>query len=449
MIEMYSDQKGDSRVRKTITALILALCLLSGCAAFETALIPPPTAMPDQAASALPLPPPSAEASAPAAVSPPPEATATPSAAPELSQPSVDSPIDETQPPVIIPQQDALSEQLDHIFADLDEFSGSVLIMRSKNILLNKSYGMADSETGIMNTPDTKFLIGSVTKQFTAMAVMQLYEKGLLDINDRLSSYLPDFSRSADITLENLLTHTSGIMDYMNDDIQLLPEIPHDALSVRYIINLVGEKPLKFEPGLKYAYSNTNYLILGYIIEVVSGLSYGDYLALHIFEPLAMKNTGVIDINHLPEGMAAGHMRYGVPVRYYSAAGEIIADSANSAMGSYGAGCLYSTVWDLYLWDLALSTEKLLSKRYIDMMFNPSVPIPDAEIEGTYGYGWVIENDPDVGTIRRHTGSLSGFRAYNGLFADRGETVIILYNIKAFVGRDEMLPAVKQVLSAS
>jgi hypothetical protein len=136
-------------------------------------------------------------------------------------------------------------------------------------------------------------------------------------------------------------------------------------------------------------------------------------------------------------------------VRYYTAGGEIIDDTANSVKGAYGAGRLYSTVGDLWIWDRALKTEKLISKEYIDMMFYPHVPVPNAEPKCSYGFGWVIDSDPDVGTIIRHTGTLSGFRAYNGILADRGFIVIVLFNTKEFTGREAIIPSLKKILPES
>lgn len=417
-------------MKRSLFAYILLLCLLTGCSTAHM------TGQPEQPASVLPRSTSSQEASA-APPEPASDALAVLQATTEPPSPDQSS---EPQPSADLP------EQLDQIFSGNSAFTGSVLIASGGETLLHKSYGMANTEKDVKNTTDTKFLIGSVTKQFTAMAVMQLYEKEQLDIHDKLSSYIPDFLRGGDITLWNLLTQTSGITDYMNDEPILISKIAYNDLSERHIISLIQTKPLKFEPGSKYSYSNTNYLILGYIVEEISGLSYSDYLAQNILEPLGMKNTGVFDIGHPPENVATGYTRYGAPVCYYTADGGIDADKAGSVMGSYGAGCLYSTVGDLYLWDQALSTEKLVSKTYINMMLNPSVPVPSADPECFYGFGWVIENDPDVGTVCRHTGILSGFRAYNGIFADKGITVIILYNIKEFTGRVELIPALKQAL---
>jgi CubicO group peptidase (beta-lactamase class C family) len=443
-------------MRKTVLACLLALCLLAGCASVEQAAM---SSL--HSASALPLASPSPEASAMPLSSPAPitPSETPPSPSPETSAIAVlvpsseitaasptGSAVTETAPPS--PSDEALSERLNQVFADFPGFSGSVLIERAGHVLLCKGCGMADAAMGIANTPDTKFLVGSVTKQFTSMAIMQLYAKGLLDIRDKVSTYIPDFDRGNDITLTNLLTQTSGIPDFLNDDPELLTTIPTEALSEELIIGLMKTEPLKFEPGSKYAYSNTNYLILGYIVEKVSGLSYGDYLARNIFEPLGMDNTGVVDVAHLPDLMATGHRYDNTPVLFTDDNGAVIAENASATAGSFGAGCLYSTVGDLYLWDRALSTEMLLPKKYMDMILAPSVHIENPAVDWSYGFGWVIENDPDVGTVYRHTGVLGGFRAYNGIFAEHDITVIVLFNTMDFPDRDKLIPAVKKALSS-
>ncbi len=437
-------------MRKIIIVAVLTLCLLTGCAAYGTPA-PPLNALPEQPAASLPV---ETASSAPDAVTdvPPPEDdNATPDQVPQETVPPSPShtplpiPAEKDLTPVPPPPVE-LPAELDRILTEFKEFSGSVLIGVGGRVILCKGYGMADAEKGIVNTPDTKFLVGSVTKQFTAMAVMQLYEKGLLDINDKLSQYIPDFSRGSEITLWNLLTNTSGILDYLNDYPPIISSLPYEEVSTRNLLSLIKAEPLKFTPGTKYSYSNSNFLILGYIVEKVSGLSYGEYLTHNIFEPLGMKDTGMLDIGHPPENMAKGHARPGVPIRYFTSDGGIIDETANSVKGAYGAGGLYSTVKDLFIWDRALATEKLLSKEHINMMFSPLFPVPNAEVDSSYGFGWVIENDPDLGTIIRHTGTLSGFRAYNGMLADRGFTVIVLFNTKEFSDREMIIPSLKQIL---
>ncbi len=427
---------------KKILAYLLLLCLIAACTV-ETFGQPSPVlssgpAFPDIAELPIQTPSPSSPgpsaSSLPGDASPPPEDTAVPAA-----QPSAEPP----RWPVV------LSDPLDQVFANCEGFYGSVLIEKDGEILLYKAYGKEDAEKGTLNTPATRFLIGSVTKQFTSMAIMQLYEKGLLDLRDKLADYIPDFARGGEIDLLNLLRHTSGITDYMNDTSADVVDMPTGELTQEYIIDRVKALPLKFDPGSKYSYSNTNYLILSYIVEKVGGLPFADYLARNIFDVLGMEDTGVYDINNPPENMATGHRGGDTPVRFFTETGEIDAEAANATAAGYGAGGLYSTTGDLYLWDQALTTEKLLPKKYMDMLFTETVPVPGALIPSDYGLGWIIQSDPDCGTIREHTGTLGGFRAFNALFADLDITVIILYNNMSFPGRNELIPAVKRVLLAS
>ena len=365
------------------------------------------------------------------------------SASPEPSEGPAQTPAGPPASPTV------LAEPLDQVFEGFEDFCGSVLIEKDGQVLLYKAYGLSDAETGNANTSDSKFLIGSVTKQFTAMAIMQLYEKGLLDIHDTLSDYIPDFPSGDDIELVDLLRQTSGIADYMNDGTPAIVDtLTPDALNEESIITILKTMPLKFEPGSKYSYSNTNYLILGTIVEKVSGLSYEDYLKQNICDVLGMNDTGVFDIANPPENMTIGHWGLDKPVRFFTETGEIDAELTNATAAGFGAGCLYSTVWDLYLWDRALSTEKLLSKKYMDMIFAPSVNVDGAIIPSDYGFGWILQTDPDFGAIHEHTGTLGGFRAFNGLFVEQDITVIILYNNAAFPGRKELLPTVKQALLA-
>lgn len=423
-------------MKKSLLVILLILCLLVGFLTTKTA------DNNNEAAAVLPL-----TSDFPAVcelplLTPLPENQA--GSAPlnqEMSEPGDESPVPAWAAAPIV-----RSETLDRIFSENPALHGTVLIARKGEILLYKAYGLSDAEKGTKNTIHTKFIIGSITKQFTAMAIMQLYARGLLDLHDTLSKYIPDFPRGGDITLLDLLTQTSGIIDYYNDEPPLISTIPFEKLSQSYLIEQLKASPLKFEPGEKYSYSNSNYLILSYIIEKVSGMGYGDYLSRYIFEPLGMKNTGVYDINDPPADMAAGHVDNETPIRY--AIGGDDEEYAKSAAAGYGAGGMYSTVGDLYLWDEALSTQTLLPKEYMEMIFKPSVPVPGPVIPCAYGYGWVIENDPDCGTVYRHTGSLAGFRAYNGLFPDKDITVITLFNHRSFAGREQIIPALKEVFKA-
>lgn len=297
-----------------------------------------------------------------------------------------------------------------------DNFHGSVLVAKDGNILLNRGYGMANFEQNIKNTSQTRFLIGSMTKQFTAMAIMQLEEKGLLSEQDKLSKYVPDFPRGDEITIYNLLTHTSGIKS-LNEMPGFLNMKPEDLQNINTAINFFKNQPLDFKPGTQFEYSNSGYLLLGYIVEKVSGMNYESYLNKNIFKPLNMNDTGIGYIGKEKMYNSSGYQGY---LDVTPISDEIIVD------GVHGAGNLYSTTEDLYRWDMALDTEKLVSKKTMDKMFSKYVEM--AKGSGVYyGYGWMIA-DGDNGHEVFHGGNVLGFTSNIVRYTDKGLSIIILTN---------------------
>ncbi|MDP9229722.1 MAG: beta-lactamase family protein, partial [Bacteroidota bacterium] len=174
-------------------------------------------------------------------------------------------------------------------FVDTKNFNGAILVAQKGKILYNKAFGMANQDFGILNKPGTKFHIASVSKNFTAAAILLLEQRNLLKVTDTISKYVPGLPYGDKITIHQLLTHTSGIPNINNmpeyDTIALFPQTPGS------LINVFKNKPLDFTPGAKYSYSNSNYNVLACIIEKVSQINYGDFLAENIFNPLAMQNT--------------------------------------------------------------------------------------------------------------------------------------------------------------
>jgi len=169
-------------------------------------------------------------------------------------------------------------------YLKIGNFSGSILIAKEGRILLSKGYGMANLEHDVPNAPQTIFRLGSVTKQFTSMAIMQLREKGRLDVDDPIAKYLPTYPNGEEITIHHLLTHTSGIPDFGEfPDLQKTIMIPSP---VEKTIQRFKDKPLEFTPGEKFKYSNSGYILLGYIIEKVCGTSYEEFLKENVFQPL-------------------------------------------------------------------------------------------------------------------------------------------------------------------
>lgn len=303
-------------------------------------------------------------------------------------------------------------------------FRGAVLVAKEGEILFNKGYGYANYEEKIKNTPDTLFAIGSITKQFTAMAIMQLYEKGLLDLEDAVSKYLPDVIEGDNITIRHLLTHTSGLVNYTDFLLEMV-EAPEDT-SIDFVLGLFKDEPLIFEPGTQWQYSNSGYVLLGYIVEKVSGVSYDEYLKENIFKPLEMNNTGTY-YDKMEEDYAIGYM--GITELTPVHEDEIVLKIA------YGAGNILSTVNDLYKWDRALQTEKLVKKETLDMIFDIQEKMPESDMytfDG-YGFGWFVENNPELGKIVSHGGNTLSYSAQLSKYVDKDITIIITTNAGSYV----------------
>src|SRR5215472_4123668 len=190
----------------------------------------------------------------------------------------------------------AASQKADALLSGLIETNDpglAVLVAQNGKILFEKCYGLADREHTVPVTPLTTFRIGSVTKQFTASAILKLQERGKLSVNDKLSKYIPDFPRGDEVTLRHLLTHTSGIHSYTDNPDDFLSRVTNATTTLAIIEELKKHKPpYDFDPGTKWSYDNSGYLLLGYIVEKVSGQSYGDFLHENFFQPLGMTNTG-------------------------------------------------------------------------------------------------------------------------------------------------------------
>jgi CubicO group peptidase (beta-lactamase class C family) len=291
-------------------------------------------------------------------------------------------------------------------------FVGSVLVAREGKVLLSKGYGLANREMNLPNIAQTKFRLASVTKQFTAMAILILQARGKIDVQDRVCDYVPNCPLAWQaITLHHLLTHTSGIPDYYSSpdwgSFQGKPMTPADLMA------LFIDKPLDFQPGEKWKYSNSGYIVLGVIIEQVSGMTYEAFIKENIFGPLIMANTGYLDN---PEDLAVG----------YSNATGVLPANFEDMSGLYAAGGLYSTVGDLYLWDQALYTDKLIPRGFRARMLTSYATVPDGGGFG-YGYGWFIGEIADRRAIYHH-GRIEGFTSLNLFYPDDKVIVIVLSN---------------------
>jgi CubicO group peptidase (beta-lactamase class C family) len=309
------------------------------------------------------------------------------------------------------------------------QFNGVILVAEQGNIIYRKAFGKANFQTGTNFTPETPSNLGSVTKQFTAMAIMILAERSKLDYDDLMSKYIPEFSRSPHvnkITLRHLLTHTSGIPDYGHLGID------DSGLTQKGLIAAILEKEeLLSKPGQKYRYSNPGYSLLAIVVERVSGKSFGDFLDQEIFKRVGMNNTFVYDSPRKRNTLAAvGYDQFGQ-----------LDDSSPTAIP--GDGGIYSTVDDLFRWDQALYTDRLVRQSSLSAAFTPGKV---EEGSSTYGFGWnVVENGSDKYVW--HTGSQAGFRAFIERRLAQRVTVLMLTN-KGNSKRVDINTAIQNILAA-
>lgn len=298
-------------------------------------------------------------------------------------------------------------------FTALKRFSGAVLVAHRGKILLSNGYGLANIEHRIANTPQTVFRLGSTTKPFTATVIMQLEEGGQLSVNDPLHRYFPDYPNGDRITLHHLLSNTSGIPDYL-----LLPgfrETMGIEATAAELIARFKDLPLQFEPGAEFGYSNSNWVLLGAIIEQLTGQSYADAVHARIFRPLGMARSGYEWFAPVIANRADGYADHGEALTNADAI-------ASSVM--HGAGGLHSTVEDLYAFDRALYGETLLRQATLRRMFQPL-----SEMNGVgYGYGWEIRTQSGRRAVG-HAGGLDGFIAEFVRYVDDDATIIFLSNL--------------------
>lgn len=330
----------------------------------------------------------------------------------ELSLPANQSPTPSPSPTLAIENPDSKIDQILNSLTEKEEFTGAILVARNGEVLLRQAYGLANRNKNLPNTPLTKYRIGSLTKQFTAMAILMLETQDKLNVQDSVCLYISDCPAAwKDITIHHLLTHTSGIPNFTNfPDYQATKATPSSPEQT--IARFKGEL-LDFSPGKQWGYSNSGYIILGYIIEQVSGQSYEAFLQQNIFEPLQMKDTGY---DHNDGSLAIG----------YTGVHDLWAEADFIDMTiPYAAGGLYSTVEDLYRWDQALYTEQFVSKELLELMFSPHAKMPYPGL--SYGYGWNV-GEMNNHKVVSHGGSIEGFVSEIRRYTDDKVTIIVLSN---------------------
>src|SRR5215469_8796616 len=305
---------------------------------------------------------------------------------------------------------DSRMDQVVQSYVSNKQFMGSVLVARGDQVLLSKGYGSANLEWQIPNTPSTKFRLGSVTKQFTAASILLLEERGKLKVEDPVKKYLPDAPAAWDkITIFHVLTHTAGIPNFTSFPDYKSSE-PFSTTSEKLVARF-RDKPLDFEPGERWSYSNSGYVLLGYLIERVSGQTYEKFVQDNIFTPLGMKDSGYDSNSSVIARRAAGYAP--------GPNGPVNSGFINMTI-PFSAGALYSTTEDLLRWEQGLFGGKLLSPASLEKMTTP--------FKNEYAFGLVVHTNKGRKIID-HNGGIEGFNTELAYYPEDKLTVAILGNL--------------------
>ncbi|MBO0722435.1 MAG: serine hydrolase [Blastocatellia bacterium] len=291
-------------------------------------------------------------------------------------------------------------------------FTGSALVAKDGKVMFSKGYGMANAEWDIPNTPQTKFRLGSITKQFTAASILLLQERGKLSVQDPICKYIAECPKSWEpITIHHLLTHTSGIPSYTEvKSREEFRKLSLMSVTPAGFVDSFKSKPLEFSPGEKMKYDNSGYFTLGYIIEKVSGQSYETFLQENIFTPLKLADTGYDTHDRILKKRATGYS--------FKNGARINSDYLDMTV-PYAAGSLYSTVEDLFAWNEALFSDKLLSAKSREAMMTVN--------KNDYAYGLTVNRLFNRKMVS-HGGGINGFSTFLARFPEEKVTIVVLRN---------------------
>ncbi|MGC1376044.1 MAG: serine hydrolase domain-containing protein [Anaerolineales bacterium] len=397
-------------MKKTKTTLIVCTLALMACAALLTACggggVSPREKALEMEVSALQTELAAAD-NMPSAAAPSAPLTATPA-------PTIDS--------STLPAVAGLASRIDTFMRSQSSFSGAILVAQKGQVQISQGYGLANRELDMPNTPQTKFAIGTLTKPFTAMAVMILQERRKLSVQDPLCNYIKDCPAAwKAVTLRHLLTHTSGIPNYtasyIAEKINVCQQYTPDEV-IAYFKSL----PLDFAPGDHWVDSDSEYFLLGMVIEKASGESYEKFIQESIFQPLGMSDSGYDHANLIVKNRASGYSLDQNILKFVNV-------PCRDASLNYAAAGLYSTLEDLYKWDQALYTDQLVSKDTLKAIFTSTVAVPSIlATDMVYGYGWEISHQSGRLVIG-HAGRVPGFRAQLLRYPDDQATIIVLSNL--------------------
>jgi CubicO group peptidase (beta-lactamase class C family) len=292
----------------------------------------------------------------------------------------------------------------------------AILVSKKGQVIYRNAFGLADLELNVTMKPEMVFRLGSITKQFTAVAILQCVEQGKISLQDDIQKFIPDFPpQKKQITIENLLSHTSGLVEYTQLDIPD-PFIRRKDLSPKEIINFFKNEPLEFEPGSEFKYSNSNYFLLGYILEIVEGKKYQDIIAERFSKPLGLNNTFYDDLSKVIPNRVSG---------YKQEDGNYTNDDFQSPSIAFAAGAILSNVDDLLKWQQSLYSLKLLKKETLNQA-TTAFKLNDGT-NSNYGLGWFVIDMSGSRSIQ-HGGNINGFRSNTIYFPEEDVYVVALFN---------------------
>lgn len=293
----------------------------------------------------------------------------------------------------------------------------SVAVAEHGTLVFQRGFGVKNLDSRAPVSPRTRFEVGSITKQFTATAILQLKERGRLSLTDRLGKYIPQYAAGKNVTIEQLLWQVSGIPDYTHANHFVHIAVTHRG-SLSAVLALIKGKPLEFAPGTKWEYSNTNYYLLGRVVEAASGMPWDAYVRMHIFTPAKMTDSTFMKDERAVTDMATG----------YEQKKSAFSPSPSFTGWAGAAGSIVSTATDLLKWDRALFGGKLISDPDVRLMTQPG-RLRGGKSTG-YGFGWEIGTHDGTARIA-HSGGTFGFTAENDVYPELGEAIVVLQNSSA------------------
>jgi CubicO group peptidase (beta-lactamase class C family) len=311
--------------------------------------------------------------------------------------------------------------------------SASVAVVKDGKIAFLQAYGKARLEPALPAQPQMRYAVGSISKQFTASAILMLQEEGKLSLDDKVAKFIPDLTRANEVTIRELLSHTSGYQDYYPQD--YTPPLMMKPTTAAEIMDRWARKPLDFDPGTKWQYSNTNYVIAGAIVEKASGMTVFDFLQKKIFAPMGMNEVANIDQNKLGDTDPSGYMRYGL--------GPLRVAKAEAPGWMFAAGELAMPASELAKWDISIIDQKLL-KPASYKEFETEVVLKNG-VGTRYGLGVDVLSESGH-RVLEHSGEVSGFTAENIVFPDDRDAIIVLTNQDAAEAASDIAKRIQPLL---